>query len=193
VPRTCPALTLPSSGQSTASFAVCRLPLMSNVRPFEMQLVLNRSACTHASVVPGRPSARPASHRAAHSSSSPALEWAVRRTRGQRSASSARKSTAPAAVPSRARTCMAANAQASQGSAAVGNLVRSPLGIEVRITSTALRLRSTHSGEAPQVSDRRGQYQRARAASHPQWPNPSVEGTCNIRLRLLSHAPHVKR
>ena len=24
-------------------------------------------------------------------------------------------------------------------------------------------------------------------------PNPSVEGTCNIRLRLLSHAPHVKR
>ena len=24
-------------------------------------------------------------------------------------------------------------------------------------------------------------------------PNPSVEGTRNIRLRLLSHAPHVKR
>jgi len=24
-------------------------------------------------------------------------------------------------------------------------------------------------------------------------PNPSIEGTCNIRLRLLSHAPHVKR
>jgi hypothetical protein len=23
--------------------------------------------------------------------------------------------------------------------------------------------------------------------------NPSIEGTCNIRLRLLSHAPHVKR
>jgi hypothetical protein len=24
-------------------------------------------------------------------------------------------------------------------------------------------------------------------------PNPSIEGTCNIRLRLLSPAPHVKR
>ena len=26
-----------------------------------------------------------------------------------------------------------------------------------------------------------------------QRPNTSIEGTCNIRLRLLSHAPHVKR
>jgi hypothetical protein len=26
-----------------------------------------------------------------------------------------------------------------------------------------------------------------------QLPNPSIEGTCNIRLRLLSPAPHVKR
>jgi hypothetical protein len=24
-------------------------------------------------------------------------------------------------------------------------------------------------------------------------PNPSIEGTCNIRLRLLLPAPHVKR
>src|SRR5205814_5883657 len=28
---------------------------------------------------------------------------------------------------------------------------------------------------------------------HHMTPNPSIEGTCNIRLRLLSHAPHVKR
>jgi len=27
----------------------------------------------------------------------------------------------------------------------------------------------------------------------PVKPNPSIEGTSNIRLRLLSHAPHVKR
>ena len=166
---------------------------MSNVRPLEMQLVLNRSACTHASVVPGRPSTWPANRRAAHRGSSPALERAVRRTRGQRTASSARKSTAPAAVSSRARTCMAANAKVSQVCAVVGSLVRSALSIEVRITNTAVRLRSTHTVEAPQVSSRRGQSQRARAASHPQWPNPSVEGTCNIRLRLLSPAPHVKR
>ena len=26
-----------------------------------------------------------------------------------------------------------------------------------------------------------------------QAPNPSIEGTSNIRLRLLSAAPHVKR
>src|SRR5205814_59452 len=30
-------------------------------------------------------------------------------------------------------------------------------------------------------------------AFHQQRPNPSIEGTCNIRLRLLSPAPHVKR
>jgi len=35
-----------------------------------------------------------------------------------------------------------------------------------------------------------GQY---RVACVRARPNPSVEGTCNIRLRLLSHAPHVKR
>ena len=28
---------------------------------------------------------------------------------------------------------------------------------------------------------------------HQQRPNPSIEGTCNIKLRLLSPAPHVKR
>ena len=38
-----------------------------------------------------------------------------------------------------------------------------------------------------------------RAANHErpvlrmQGPNPSIEGTSNIRLRLLSVAPHVKR
>jgi len=142
-----------------------------------------------AAALPGRPSARPANHRAARLSSLATLEWAVRRTRGQRTASSARKSTAPAVVPSRTRTCMAANTQASQGYAVVG----SPRSIEVRITNTALRLRSAHSLEAPQVLSRRCQYQRARRRPHPQWPNPSVEGTCNIRLRLLSPAPHVKR
>jgi len=31
------------------------------------------------------------------------------------------------------------------------------------------------------------------AASENERPNPSIEGTSNIRLRLLSAAPHVKR
>jgi hypothetical protein len=33
----------------------------------------------------------------------------------------------------------------------------------------------------------------ARSLLAEPWPNPSIEGTSNIRLRLLSAAPHVKR
>ena len=34
---------------------------------------------------------------------------------------------------------------------------------------------------------------RARSVRSTRWPNPSIEGTSNIRLRRLSAAPHVKR
>src|SRR5205814_8230948 len=44
----------------------------------------------------------------------------------------------------------AAKAKASQGCAIVGSLVRSRPSIEVRITNTAVRLRSTHSVETLQ-------------------------------------------
>jgi len=85
-------LTLPSRGRATSGFASCRPPLMSNVRARvqRMKAVLSWKGCVESkrclpfTAVPGRPSTRPANHRAARGSSSPALAWGVRRTRGQR-------------------------------------------------------------------------------------------------------------
>jgi len=36
-------------------------------------------------------------------------------------------------------------------------------------------------------------HERLYASVEQVPPNPSIEGTCNIRLRRLSPAPHVKR
>ena len=36
-------------------------------------------------------------------------------------------------------------------------------------------------------------HRSAEPASPPETPNPSIEGTSTIRLRLLAAAPHVKR
>jgi hypothetical protein len=47
-----------------------------------------------------------------------------------------------------------------------------------------------HIGESPLV---RLVKQVFLSAVQPVRPNPSIEGTCNIWLRQLSPAPHVKR
>ena len=56
----------------------------------------------------------------------------------------------------------------------------------------------SQSPSDPQVSAAakgavRGVFAKGFASFRNQRPNPSIEGTCNIRLRRLSPAPHVKR
>ena len=46
---------------------------------------------------------------------------------------------------------------------------------------------------APRDHHRAGQRGKDMNAPDQVRPNPSIEGTCNIRLRRLSPAPHVKR
>ena len=60
-------------------------------------------------------------------------------------------------------------------------------------TNTSL---ASHSvvGAGPLVAEAAQQIKiKARSVLSHARPNPSIEGTSNIRLRLLSAAPHVKR
>jgi len=75
---------------------------MSNVRALQVLGTVSL-ASLYATAVPGRPSARPANLGSSRCTSAPALEWAVRRARGQRTASSAWKSGTLSSVPTRCR------------------------------------------------------------------------------------------
>jgi len=133
-------------------------------------------------------------------SSVPALEWAVRRTRGQRAAGSARKSVTLALVrPSVPVSCAPSqplpNRSWSNQSTTV--LLRWRVPAPCRPCGVPQRL-GCWSVLAPAIARaaRRsavGLAKHNRVACVTARPNPSIEGTCNIRLRLLSHAPHVKR
>ena len=169
---------------------------------------MKREASVYATALPGRPSARPANHRGRCSSSSPALEWAVRRTRGQRTAGSARKHGALVAVRQPYRCWSGSHREVIARFSCRGTVAGRPFGIEVRIMNTALRLRSTHTSEPLQMPSLRVRHKNAsrcagwaKSAPSTAWPNPSVDGTHNGGARLLasatstapSCAPHVKR
>jgi len=194
------SLTLPSSGHPTAGFAVCWLPLMSNVRPLQMPSVL-----LHGSVSPkagrsllalaassvfaaGKPAQRSLQLGCARicGASSP---WASALAGGHLGAASA--------VPCY-RSCLAAPAESSSVQSRHTRALRA--GVLRRAVSTLSRLAAAMSFGTSGLLEVWLAAQSCLAAagsgllsSPGQWPNPSIERTFHSRLRRLWNAAHVKR
>ena len=164
-----------------------------------MHHVLNRSGSACATAVLGRPSARPANHRAARCRSSPALVWAARPAAV--SAPSVVLATALLCAGSKALLGLKQHRSAEHGQPVLGTSGQRRCGLLVLRSSAAPRhwgragASFARSASARMVWLRKGAAFVARHGRLGQTrvPNPSVNRTSNIKLRLLSAAGYLER
>jgi hypothetical protein len=165
------ALTLPSRGRATSGFASCRPPLMSNVRARASRRRSGWLALAHRRAMRTRLPSACLSRKRAISGRAVQLAKPEVSTR-----------------TARARALVRAGAECRHRVRAVGywqerQRMKQSVNqlVENRCSPAAgLLLTSTVATDG---------------CSRPctPSPNPSIEGTCNIWLRQLSPAPHVKR
>jgi hypothetical protein len=195
-------LTLPSRGRPTSGFASCRPPLMSNVRPHQMRRQQRRSAALHERAglfIPRRPSDRSLPATKAGFPKGLGLPFV-----GARSVELGRGNST-SVVSSKSSTRQSSTVHKAMNVKRINRTMRGNSKLLVSAlqrcaSSSALRSTAApgpHVGSGASYRSRRAVSCRVAAremlSSSTMRPNPSIEGTCNIRLRRLSPAPHVKR
>jgi len=199
-------LTLPSRGHATSGFACCRPPLMSNVRARKRRWRRNSCKSVSAYKLPRSPWPSLASSTAQSSCNrpkamvSPSAQSSLNRPRQL----SLRGTSIPGNVSLRTSILTAkTHGRFYQGQASTSwnrterrkPFHRAVLSWHLPAASMAFSMSATSRWSSFRLSVRLKQAMNSRRLwGHGRAsPNPSIEGTPNIRLRLLSAAPHVKR